>query len=103
MPSSLNAGFTNNINILAVRANSTVTQKLTDRSVDLDGDGNKEAITITHVSGHAEGTASAPGGRIVQTVVTPAGFKNTVMESVVETDGGVHTDEDVSQFTEGLD
>jgi len=103
MPTSLNAGFSNNVNVVTVRSNGTATQKLTDRTIDLDGDGNKEQISIVHVSGDAVGTPSAPGGKIVEIVTTPAGFKNTIMETVVESDGGVHSNNDVTEFTEGLD
>lgn len=103
MPSNLNAGFNNNKNILVVRTSGVSTQKLTDRPIDLDGDGNKEAISITHVSGHAVGTPAAPGGKIRETVVTPQGFKNTIVDQPVESDGGVHKSDDVSEFTEGVD
>lgn len=101
MASDLNSGFQNNKNIITVRASATSTQKLTDRSIDLDGDGEKEQISITHISGHAVGTPSAPGGKIRETVVTPAGFKNTIVEQPVESDGGV-TANDAAEFTEGV-
>jgi hypothetical protein len=103
MPSNLNSGFSNNKNVVTVRASATASQKLTDRSIDLDGDGEKEQISVVHVSGHAVGTPSAPGGKKIDTVTTPNGFKNTEMETVVESDGGVTTNNSVSEFTEGLD
>jgi hypothetical protein len=102
MPSSLNPGFSNNNNIIVVRSNGVGNQKLTDRSIDLDGDGIKEQISIVHVSGDATGTPSSPGGRIVETVTTPNGFRNTVVETIVESDGGVTTDNDVNEYTEGI-
>jgi hypothetical protein len=103
MPTNLNSGFSNNVNILCVRTQGVSLQKLTDRKIDLDGDGNEEEITITHVSGHAVGTPSAPGGIIRQVVTTPRGFGRTIVDQPVETDGGVHTNSDVSEFTEGVD
>jgi hypothetical protein len=103
MPTNLNPGFHNNKNILVVRTGGSSVQKLTDRPIDIDGDGDKESITITHVSGHAAGTPSAPGGKIRETVTTPNGFKNTIVQIHVETDGGVHTNSDADEFTEGVD
>jgi hypothetical protein len=101
MAADLNSGFSNNINIVTVRTQGVSLQKLTDRSIDLDGDGNKEQISITHVSGHAVGTPSAPGGKIRETVTTPAGFNRTIVQQPVETDGGVNITG--SEFTEGVD
>lgn len=101
MATDLNVGFINNNNVIVVRTMGVSTQKLTDRSIDLDGDGNKEEITVTHVSGDAVGTASAPGGKVKTTVVTPDGFKNTIIERTVETDGGL-TGRNASEFTEGV-
>lgn len=102
MATSLNSGFSNNKNILVVRSSPTSYQKLTDRSIDIDGDGDKEEISITHVSGHAVGTPSAPGGKIRSTVVTPQGFKNTIVEQNVEGDGGFTSSFSVDEFTEGV-
>ena len=99
MPSNLNPGFTNNINIIVVRTSGTSLQKLTDRSIDIDGDGDKEEISIVHVSGDA---ASGDKHK-VNTVTTPRGFRNTIVDQPIETDGGVHTDAHVSEFTEGVD
>ena len=101
MPTSLNAGYTNNINTVQTRVNGAHMHRYTDRAIDIDGDGSKEAVTITHESGHAVGTPSAPGGKTRSTVTIPAGVARTVIQEVTETDGGVHTDSDVSQFTEG--
>ena len=103
MATGLNSGYTNNINVIQVRANGAHSQRLTDRTIDFDGDGNKEAVTIVHESGHAVGTPSAHGGKIRSTTTVPAGFARTVIQRVVETDNGVHTDSDVSQFTEGIE
>ena len=103
MATSLNAGYTNNINVVQVRANGAHSQRLTDRTIDFDGDGNKEAVTIVHESGHAVGVPSAPGGKIRSTTTVPDGFARTVIQRVVETDNGVNSDEAVSEFTEGIE
>lgn len=101
MPTALNSGFTNNINVIEIRTNGAHSQRVTDRAIDLDGDGSKEQVTIAVTAGHAAGTPSAPGGKITQVVTIPAGVARTIVSEVTETDGGVHTDKDVSQFTEG--
>lgn len=103
MATGLTAGYTNNVNIVQVRTNGANSQRLTDRPIDFDGDGEEEQVTIVHVSGHAVGTPSAPGGKIRSTTTVPAGAARTVIQRVVETDNGVHTDNDVSQFTEGVE
>ena len=102
MPSSLNPGFTNNINTIQLRANGAHSQRVTDRPIDVTGDGNEEQVTITHVSGHAVGTPSAPGGVTRSTVTIPAGSARTVIAETTETDGGVHTDAHVTEYTEGV-
>ena len=101
MATDLNAGYVNNNNVIVVRAASVSSQKLTDRSIDFDGDGVKEQITIVYISGDATGTPSAPGGKIQETVTTPQGFRNTIIEQPLETDGGV-TKNDANEFTEGI-
>ena len=101
MATSLNAGYSNNINIIQIRTNGANMQRVTDRAIDIDGDGSKEQVTIVHVSGDAAGTPSAPGGKTRSTVTIPAGVARTVIQTVTETDGGIHTDSDVTQFTEG--
>lgn len=102
MATSLNAGFTNNINTIQVRVNGTHSQRLTDRAIDVTGDGNVEVTTVVHVSGDATGTPSAPGGKTRTTFTTPAGVARTVISEITETDGGVAKDFDVSEFTEGV-
>lgn len=103
MAAGITPGSTNNKNVITVRTNGVSLQKLTDRPIDITGDGVEEKIQITHVSGHAVGTPSAPGGVIRETVVTPNGFKNTIVDQPVETDGGVDTDRTRRLFTEGVD
>ena len=61
MAGDLQAGFVNNINVITIRTNGVSLQRVTDRPVDLTGDGNKET------GGHQ------------------------VMDNVVESDGGVNT------------
>ena len=101
MATDINAGYVNNNNVIVVRAAGVSSQKLTDRSIDFDGDGNKEQITITYVSGDAVGTPSAPGGKINEIVTTPQGFRGTIIEQPLETDGGV-TKNDATEFSEGI-
>lgn len=101
MATSLNAGFENNINILQIRTNGAKMQRVTDRAIDIDGNGSKEAVSIVVTAGDAVGTPSAPGGKITQTVTIPDGVARTVVAAVTETDGGVSSDQSVSEFTEG--
>lgn len=101
MATNLNAGFSNNINVIEIRVNGAHSQRVTDRKIDIDNDGNKERVTIVVTSGHAVGTPSAPGGKIRQTVTIPNGVARTIVSQVTETDGGVSSDRDVSEFTEG--
>lgn len=101
MPTNLNAGYENNINVVQIRTNGAHMSRYTDRAIDVTGDGVDEKVTIAHVSGHAVGTPSAPGGKTRSTVTIPAGAARTLIHEITETDGGVHTDSDVSQFTEG--
>ena len=101
MATNLNAGFSNNINTIETRVNGAHQYRLTDRAIDIDGNGTKERVTITYVSGSAVGTPAAPGGKMRNTVTIPAGVARTVISQVYETDGGIHTDRDVDQYTEG--
>jgi len=103
MATSLNAGYTNNINTIQVRVNGAHSQRLTDRAIDFDGDGNEEAVTIAHTSGHAVGTPSAPGGKIRSVTTIPVGAARTVIQRVVETDKGINNDSDINEFTEGVE
>ena len=61
MAGDLQAGFVNNINVITIRTNGVSLQRVTDRPVDLTGDGTEET------GGHE------------------------VMDNVVESDGGVNT------------
>ena len=101
MATALNPGFLNNINVIQIRVNGAHMQRVTDRAIDIDGDGDKEKVTITHVSGDATGTPSSPGGKVRNIVIIPAGSARTVVSEVSETDGGIHLDIDVLEFTEG--
>lgn len=103
MATNLNAGFTNNINIIQYRAVGSHSDRVTDRAIDIDADNDKETVSIVVTSGSAIGTPSAPGGKIRQTVTIPAGVARTVIQRVYETDGGVSLDRDVSEFTEGVE
>lgn len=72
MATSLNAGFTNNINTIQVRVNGAHSHRYTDRPLDTDSDG-----TIDYAA-------------------------RTLISEVTETDAGVSKDFDVSEFTEGV-
>ncbi len=102
MATSLNPGYENNINIIQIRVNGAHMQRVTDRAIDINGDGVKEQVSIVVTAGYAGGTPSAPGGKITQIVTIPSGVARTIVSQVTETDGGVHTDDDVNQFTEGF-
>ena len=102
MATNLNPGFTNNINIIELRSDGGSLMKLTDRKIDFDGDGAEEVVTITHVSGSAIGTPSAPGGKVRSFATIPSGVARSVIERVVEPDHGVNLDLNVSEFTEGV-
>ena len=67
MATSLNAGYTNNINVLQIRTSGSSMQRVTDRAL-----------------------------------TSPVALTHTVIDRVMEPDGGVHTDADVTQFTEGV-
>jgi len=101
MPTNLNAGYTNNINTIEIRVNGSHQQRVTDRKIDLDGNGVKEQVLIVVTAGHAVGTPSAPGGKITQTVTKPDGIARSVVSQKTETDGGVTNSNTVTEFTEG--
>jgi hypothetical protein len=96
MAGDLQAGFTNNVNIVQTRTSGTSMQRSTDRAIDLDGDGSVEVVTLTHVSGHA---GAVGGGKIRKTVTTPDGIARSTIVRGVEQDGGVNVTG--SEFTEG--
>lgn len=77
MATSLNVGYSNNINVLQLRSSGTSLQRLTDR--DLPG--------ITTLG------TDPP---------TPPGVARSVIDSTVEPDGGVtHDNRTVTEFTTG--
>lgn len=77
MATSLNAGFSNNINVIELRSSGTSLQRVTDRTIG--------ALT-----------------RLATDPPTPAGIARTVIETTVDTDGGVVHDNQIStEFTEG--
>jgi len=101
MATNLNPGYQNDINVIQLRVNGAHMIRVTDRPIDLNGDGNVEKVSIVVTSGHAVGTPSAPGGKITQTVTQPAGIARSIVSQITETDGGVTSDNDVSEFTKG--
>lgn len=77
MATALNAGFENNINVMQLRSSGTSLQRVTDRTI-----------------GALVSLATDPP--------TPAGIARTVIDTVVDTDGGVvHDNQRVAEFTEG--
>jgi len=62
MAGSIQAGFSNNINVVTIRTSGTSLQRSTDRPVDLTGDGTEETA------------------------------RSQVMDTVVESDGGVNSE-----------
>ncbi len=81
MASDLQSGFVNNINGITIRHDGRGIQRVTDRAIDFDGDGNKEQATLTHVSGHAGGS----GGKIQFTLTEPTGVARSKIKEVTET------------------
>jgi len=102
MATSLNAGYSNDINIVQIRTDGASMQRCTDRPIDTNANGTVEKTSIVARTGHAVGTPSAPGGKIRNTITIPAGVARTVIAQKFETDGGVTTDYAVSEFTEGV-
>lgn len=77
MATALNAGFTNNVNVIQLRSSGTSLQRVTDRTIG--------ALTPL---------ATDPP--------TPAGVARTIIGTKVDTDGGVvHDNQNVAEFTEG--
>jgi len=66
MPTSLNAGFQNNINTIQIRVNGAHSIRVTDRPL-----------------------------------TSPVALARTIISQITETDGGIHTNDDVNEFTEG--
>lgn len=77
MSTSLNAGFSNNINVIQFRSSGTSLQRVTDRTI-----------------GNLTPLATDPP--------TPAGVARTVIAQKMDTDGGVVHDNQIAvEFTEG--
>lgn len=92
MAGDLQAGFTNNINGITVRAAPTANQLITDRQIDFDGDGVQEVVTVV--------TTQREGNKVKNVVTTPAGVARTIIKQTAEGDGGVNTSG--SEFSEGI-
>ncbi len=82
---AINAGYSNNVNRVTIRGFGNVTQSLTDRNVDIDGDGIKEQDAIIHISGHG----AVGGGKVKYAFSEPIGSSRSVIKSTVEVDGGI--------------
>ena len=86
MPANLNVGFVNNINTIQVRTSGSSMQRLTDRAIDVDGDGNVEVVTISGF-----GTSAI--------ITKPVGIARSVVDQTFESDGGINVSG--SEFTTG--
>lgn len=96
MAGSLNAGFSNNINVIQIRTSGSSMQRVTDRAIDIDGDGDVETVTFnpgTPFPGSTNKFEEPP------TVTAPAGTARSVIDTTVEPDGGV--DVTGTFYTEG--
>lgn len=77
MATSLNAGFSNNINVLQLRSSGTSLQRVTDRKL----------------AGIVPLATDPP---------TPVGAPRTILKTAVDTDGGVVHDNQIdTEFTTG--
>ena len=92
MAGTLNSGFSNNVNIMAIRAGGNLTHMVTDRAIDIDDDGDKEVVTVV--------TTLRANGKVKHTVTKPAGVARSVVKQTNEPDGGVNITGD--EFTEGI-
>jgi hypothetical protein len=92
MAGDLQAGFFNNVNISAIRACGTVVHIVTDRAIDIDGDGDEEVVTVT--------TTERAGNKVKHTFTKPAGIARSVVDQSNETDGGVNITGD--EYTSGV-
>lgn len=92
MAANLNAGFSNNVNISAIRAGGNKVHLVTDRAIDFDGDGNEEAVSVV--------TTLRADGKTKHVVTKPAGVARSVVKETNETDGGVNIAG--AEYTEGV-
>lgn len=95
MAGDLQAGFSNNVNTVAIREAGNNVKVYTDRAIDLDGDGNVETVTVTTDDN------SRGGNKVRHTVTKPDGVARTPVMRPTETDGGVNVEG--SEFTEGVE
>lgn len=95
MAGDLQAGFTNNINIIAIREAGNNGKTYTDRAIDIDGDGNVETVTVTTDDN------SRGGNKVRHTYTKPDGVARTPVKRPTETDLGINTDG--SEFTQGVE
>lgn len=93
MAGDLVSGFSNNINVIAIRGAPSVTQKYTDRAIDYDGDDSKESVSVVT-------TDRTNGNKVKHVVTTPAGAPRTIVGQTNEGDGGVNVSGE--EFSEGV-
>lgn len=95
MAQDLQAGFVNNFNTICIRTSGSSQQLVTDRKIDVNGDGVKEQITV--VSGTA--VSNTPNGNKMKPPSEPddnpvyyeiEGIARSVIKKPTETDGGVN-------------
>lgn len=105
MASDLQSGFQNNINVMQIRTSGSSSQRVTDRRIDIDGDGTKESVTVSAFGTPAGGSKFNPPTTFSSDTNSllggdNAGTARSVVSESVESDGGVNTDG--QEFTEGV-
>jgi hypothetical protein len=73
MVAHLQSGFSNNINIVTIRAGGARSHVYTDRAIDFNGDGTKESVTSV-------GVPTGVGNKVEQTVTVNQGAARTIVE-----------------------
>lgn len=96
MASTLNVGFKNNKNVIQLRSDGTVSQRLTDRAFDFDGNGQVEKVSVVT-------TPTGVGSKVREIVTKPVGVARSVIQAVVESDGGWNKDSSISEYTVGVE
>lgn len=81
---SINSGYKNNVNIIAMRGAKSSTQIYTDRKIDLNGDGVKETVSVT--------TTQRGGNKVKNVVTEPAGIARSVIRRTDDGDLGITLD-----------
>ncbi len=73
MAALLQSGFSNNVNIVTIRASGARSHVYTDRAIDMNGDGVKESVTSV-------GVPTGTGTAVEQIVTRTQGSARTIVE-----------------------